>query len=249
MTASRFAIYDIMYDYRQDWRAYAHESGVHEDIIAFLNFSPDTCVRVESTDNDIAGKLFPCPRTWTRLSTEMKVRSVLSREVTADEMSGFAGRIIGVKAAREFSAFLSFKKTLNYSPKKIIEGTEKDPEVGLRQEHFHILLQGIIKALVQEAKTDGIIYQEDGVYKMDATKPLSMEVINVFVNALRWILKVNELDAKLTAIVEFKSDIPLFSRLLSDNRFNTACPEVDIFFADNCQLIATHRNEIKNLKF
>ena len=39
---------------------------------------------------DSAGKMFPCPRTWERLSIELKMRRARGKEVNIDDIGAFA---------------------------------------------------------------------------------------------------------------------------------------------------------------
>ena len=132
MTISRFEVYDIAYDFQEDWRPYAQSHGIEDNIIAFLSFDPSACVRVESTDMDDNGKLFACPRTWERLSHELKMRKAIGKEVRQDDIGRFAGRIVGVNAARHFQAFCATIERLDVSPEKIVNGEERDPSADMK---------------------------------------------------------------------------------------------------------------------
>lgn len=237
MTISRFSVYDIAFNYRKDWRPWAHANNVSPDIIAFLNFDKDCCVRVESTEMDDAGKLFPCPRTWERLSTELRMRSALGKEVSQVDMTNFAGRIIGIKAAREFSAFLLFKQRLDYSPERILDGTERDPEE-MEKETFHILLQGCIKNTQELLNTTG-----------DGSGNYPYETYEKVGNFVRWILKMVELENKINAIVEIREDLPDVKMMLCEDDFDEICPELLQFTSEHAALINSSINDINNFKF
>lgn len=235
MTISRFSPYDINYDFKRDYRAYAHASGVNEDIIAFLNFSPETCVRVESADTDSAGKMFPCPRTWSRLSTELKMREARGKKVTPDQIANFAGRIVGVKAGREFGAFMQFRKNLNYDMRKILDGTERDPEVGMAKETYHIIMEGLFKLIKDELKD----YDD-----------VPLEMYHRVGNMISWILKFHELENKINAIIEIRDDIPAIAELMFDDDFaDTCCPELNAFFEDNMALLQSSLDDLQGLRF
>ena len=217
MTLSRFACYDIAYDYKTDWRPYAHKTGINEDIIAFLNFKPDACVRVESNDMHIAGKMFPCPRTWERLSKDLAMRAALQREVSFAQMPNFSSRIIGSVAASEFSAFLAFKTRLNYSPDKILAGKEKKPG-NMQPEEFHILLEACLKKLKVAVET---------TRDSDGNHPL--ETYMLLVNFMNWILDMMSFEFQVNTIVEMKqiNDIKM---ILVDDDFVDLCPRFGEFF-------------------
>lgn len=236
MTLTRFSAYDIKYNYKKDFRPYAHRTGLNEDIIAFLNFSPDACVRVESTDMDEAGKMFPCPRTWERLSIELKMREAMGKKVDIDSIGNFAGRIVGVKAGREFGAFMSFKKRLDYDFNKILDGTERDPEVGMAKESYHIIMEGLFKLVKDELKN----YD---------TNEVPQEMYFKVGNMVSWIMKFNELENKINAVIEIRDDIPAIAELMFDDDFvDTYCPELNEFFDDNAALLQSNIDALENLR-
>lgn len=240
MTISRFVTYDISYDYKRDWRPYAHASGIDSDIIAFLNFKPECCVRVESTDMDDAGKLFPCPRTWERLSTELRMRRVLGKEVSATEMVNFAGRIIGVRAAREFSAFLAFKSKVSYSADAIIEGTEIDPSP-MEKEVFHIILESCIKNLK-------VIFTKE----KDSNGDYSLHAYKSLANVLTWFIKCSdfELENTLNAVIEIKTDLPDALNIIEDEDvFDDLCPSFNEFIMEHATLIAQNISSLESYNF
>lgn len=238
MTISRFTAYDVSYDYKRDFRPYAHATGISEDIIAFLNFSPDVCVRVESSDMDEAGKMFPCPRTWERLSIELKMRKVRGKEVPIDSIGNFAGRIIGKQAAREFAAFLEFKKRLNYDFEKILDGTERDPEVGMAKESFHIILEGLLKRIKDELKS------------YNSVDEVPVEMYHRVGNMISWLLKFQELENKINAIIEIRDDVPSIAELMFDDDFaDECCPGLNDFFSDNSSLLQSRISDLENLRF
>ena len=236
MTLTRFSAYDINYNYHKDFRPYAHATGINEDIIAFLNFKPDLCVRPESTDMDSAGKMFPCPRTWERLSIELKMRKVQGKPVDPDQIANFAGRIIGIKAGREFGAFMQYRKTLAYDIDKILEGTEKDPEVGMPAETYHIIIQSLIKKITDKVKT------------YDSIDDVPLSVYEMCGHMLHWILKFQELERKVNAIAEIRDDCDLLVDIIFDDDFaENYCPEIDDFLRENNVLLNSAFNNIAGL--
>lgn len=236
MTLTRFSAYDINYNYHKDFRPYAHATGINEDIIAFLNFKPDLCVRPESTDMDSAGKMFPCPRTWERLSIELKMRKVQGKPVDPDQIANFAGRIIGIKAGREFGAFMQYRKTLAYDIDKILAGTEKDPEVGMPAETYNIIIQSLIKKITDKVKT------------YDSIDDVPLSVYEMCGHMLHWILKFQELERKVNAIAEIRDDCDLLVDLIFDDDFaENYCPEIDDFLRENNVLLNSAFNNIAGL--
>lgn len=227
MTISRFSVYDVSYDYKKDWRPWAHANNVESDIIAFLNFDATACVRVESDDMDNAGKLFPCPRTWERLSTELKMRSVIGKPVSEQDLANFAGRVVGTKAGREFAAFYAYHTKVNYSPEKIITGEERDPQP-MEKQVFHILIQACIKLVsskLEKEKTPSGSYTETG----------AMYVVNMF----NWVMGFERFDFEncMETIFEIRSQSTSISEVLQDADFYTLCPKAQDFFERNAEYI------------
>ena len=236
MTLTRFSAYDINYKYAKDFRPYAHATGINADIIAFLNFKPDLCVRPESTDMDSAGKMFPCPRTWERLSIELKMRQAQGKPVDPDQMANFAGRIIGIKAGREFGAFMQYRKNLTYDIDKILAGEEREPEAGMSIETYHIIMQSLIKKEADKLKT----------YKSIDDVPL--EIYYECGHMISWILQFQELERKINAIAEIKNDCPLLVDIIFDDDFaEKCCPGFDDFFIENNVLLNSAFDDIADL--
>lgn len=227
MTLTRFSPFDIQYDYKRDWRPWAHEHNIDPMIIAYLNFKPENCVMVESTDMDDAGKMFPCPRTWERLSIELKMRKAVGKPVKPSELGNFAGRIIGKRVGREFAAFASFSDDLPFEPSKIIEGTERDPEP-VKEEVFHILLESCISIMKETMKqtNDG-----NGNYPADTYQKMA--------NMLNWFLGFESLALELVinAVAEIRSNIDDFSSIIFDNDFIQFTNKFNEFIENHVDLI------------
>lgn len=239
MTISRFKVYDVSYDFKKDWRKYAHETDVNGDIIAYLNFQSEDMVKVESTDMDKAGKLFTNPRTWERLSKELKMREALGKPVSVDELPFFAGRIIGTRAGQEFAAFTSFRKHITFRPEDIMEGKQPYATVPFEKiEAFHILVQQCVKSATNLLKET---VDANGNHPLDTYQQIG--------NLMRWFINYPRLDGAFSALVEFRDEVPHMSDILRDRDFDSVCPEFLEFFSTNQALIADTLSDINNLKF
>ena len=216
MTLTRFQAYDIDYDYKTDWRPWAHENGIDELIIAYLNFAPEETVHVVSDDMSKSGKMFACPRTWTRLSDELKIRKAQGRPVSQEELYAFSSRIIGETSAKGFTAFAAYRSQVKYDAGKIIEGTEKIPQEDLPVEVFHILIMSIIKQLREILKSD---INEQGLF--------SDKGYIATANALKWIMSLDrfKLDEVMNAITQLREEVPNIKSILVDPKFDPYCPE------------------------
>lgn len=236
MTISRFVGYDIDYKFKTDFRPYAHESNLNSDIIAYLNFSPDDCIRVISEDTDEAGKLFPCPRTWERLSIELKMRQALGKPVSLEEMANFAGRIIGRKTGNAFSAFVQFKKVMTYDIDKIFDGTENPPTMAMQKEVFHLLLQGLIK------KSEEMISLEIS----NTGNRVPEAIFPQLSNMVKWLLHPDmSLENQILAVFEIGRECKALNAVLCNFKFTKMCPDFDKFFEEHSELIASDFDNLK----
>lgn len=239
MTISRFEVYDIAYDFQEDWRPYAQSHGIEDNIIAFLSFDPSACVRVESTDMDDNGKLFACPRTWERLSHELKMRKAIGKEVRQDDIGRFAGRIVGVNAARHFQAFCATIERLDVSPEKIVNGEERDPSADMKKEVFFAVLQSCTKLLTKILDEHG-----DGEGNFDTVAYSSVG------NTLSWFLKMQDtdLEATVNAMMSFKTGVPNIQLIFLDSDFPPFCPEFNDFL-ENYGTMMLNQQSSFDLKF
>lgn len=223
MTISRFCVYDIGYNFQSDWRGYAYNNGIDDSILAFLNFEPDSCVQVESTDMDVSGKLFACPRTWERLSNELRMRSALGKPVKQQDMARFAGRIVGANAGRKFQAFTAYQDKVTYDPQGILNGTERDPDLNIEKQVFFILLQRCSKLLTK------LCEEHD-----DGSGDYPEEVFVAVGNVIRWFLKMQSVDLESTvsAIMALKNDDARIKQIIIDDDFSEVCPEFNTFIEE-----------------
>lgn len=227
MTLSRFSPFDIQFDYKRDWRPWAHEHNIEPMIIAYLNFKPTSCVSVESTEMDSAGKMFPCPRTWERLSIELKMRKAMGKPVKPSELGSFAGRIIGKRIGREFAAFASFSEDLSFSPQAIIDGNEREPEP-IKEEVFHILLESCISIMKDVMKSTG---DGNGNYPSATYQKMA--------NMVDWFLGFESfsLDLVINAVAELRSNICDFNSIILDEDFLQFTDSFNKFVENHVDLI------------
>lgn len=227
MTLSRFSPYDIQYSYKRDWRPWAHEHNINPMIIAYLNFKPANCVAVESTEMDEAGKMFACPRTWERLSIELKMREAIGKPVKANELANFAGRIVGKRVGREFAAFSAYSDDLPFDPNRIIEGSEREPEP-MKDEVFHILLESCISLMKTVMVETG-----DGKGNYPAATYQKMA------NMVDWFIRCESfaLELVINAIAEMRLNIADFNSILFDSDFLQFTELFDAFVTNHAELI------------
>lgn len=229
MTLNRLIAYDISYDYVKDWRPWAHAHGINDMILAFLNFKPEYIVQVQTGEADKSGKQFPSPRSWTRLSSELKIRAAVGRPVSRNELQGFASRIIGSKVAVEFAAFTEYNTKLEIDPNDIITGKISKASPTMKIEEFHIILQKVIKLLTVKIK-------EEQVGEFDFT----VEAYSATANVIRWILSLKDfmLDKAFNGLRELVNEIPEIAAITTDDEnFPQFCPELNKFYEDYAETL------------
>lgn len=233
-TISRFMIFDLEIEYETDWRPWAHSVGIHPDIIAYLNFRPEALNQIQSDESDVknAGKQFTNPRTWTALNTLLKQRDALNKPIPESKVAQYASTIIGIKYARDFESFLTFKVKSDYDTDKIMEGKEKFPnkDYELKVESMHLIVQSLI------SKMQAYIKKRD---KENGGK-FEKEDFEKLANPIKWILALPHLDMPLACMREILNEVPEFKErdVLFNPEFCKACPEFDKFLETNAELVA-----------
>ena len=234
MTLSRFVqVFDIAYDYELDFKQYAYDSGLNMDIIAYLNFKPQDCVRVESSYMDKAGKQFPCPRTWENLSVSIKTKKARGGKVSKEDMKRLAGNAIGTKTAESFFSFLKFKDNMQYDPQKILEGKEKMPKSGerLQDETYHLLLENLVTRLKGQLELTG--------------GNRTPEFDKAAANFLEWFFNLN-VEQVTNLINEIKVYLPELNGIMFDDTFVEAnCPSVNQWFEEHSDFLANHLQDMR----
>ena len=239
MTISRFAVYDVITNYETDWRPWAHANKIEADILAYLNFRPDSFCKVISTDMDKTGKQFTSARTWTTLDAEIKKRklraAMLNKPMTDQDLKRICNACIGSEVTRDFLAFLTYRSKLKYDPDKILKGIEEAP-AEMEKQSFHIILESCVKKLLEVRQ------------KNPATFTTQLA------NLVTWLLQSPELDNKLSALTELrnpteeinneKTGLAAVNLMASDPTFLSLCPALDDiiithseFFMNNADII------------
>lgn len=242
----RFETFDILYNYKTDWRDWAHRNGICEEIIAFLNFDETVCARVESTDMDSVGKGSPNPRTWELLSNNIKIYKAThgGEFYPQDEIAHRASRLIGSKAGREFEAFCAYRQKVDYSPEKILAGTEKDPDPNMEKQVFHIIIQKCITALNKDLAGKAMEVESD-FDSVDYPEECKKKVAN-FVN---WALPFEQFNFEncIQTFIEIRNTCDDAANILFRPDFGDYCPKFDDFLARNAAYLISNANDIATL--
>lgn len=242
----RFETFDIAYNYKTDWRDWAHQNGICEEIIAFLNFDETVCARVESTDMDSVGKGSPNPRTWELLSNNIKIYKATHNGefYPQEEIAHRASRLIGSKAAQEFEAFCAYRQHVDYSPEKILAGTEKEPSPTMEKQVFHIIMQKCITLLNKELK--GKAFETDNDFD-DADYP--EECKKMVANFVNWALPFEQFNFEncIQTFVEIRNNCEDASNILFRSDFGVYCPKFDAFMDRNTAYLLDNSADIAAL--
>lgn len=224
MTISRFRTFDIEYDYKRDWRPWAHNHGVNDLIIAYLNFNPSACVSPQSDEMDKSGRQFPCPRTWTELSKDLEIQEYLGTPVKQERMQHFAQTYIGEATANEFAAFTAFQGKIEMTPEMILNGEVKKVKDVLQMEVFHLTLQATVKELKRRLAAE---YDANGEYLDDSYKAVG--------NLFTWLLSLGDLmpDQTINGIRECQKEVPGVYEIVSDTDFSFYCPYFETWLKEH----------------
>lgn len=239
MTISRFAVYDVITNYETDWRPWAHANKIEADILAYLNFRPDSFCKVISTDMDKTGKQFTSARTWTTLDAEIKKRklraAMLNKPMTDQDLKRICNACIGSEVTRDFLAFLTYRSKLKYDPDKILKGIEEAP-AEMEKQSFHIILESCVKKLLEVRQ------------KNPATFTTQLA------NLVTWLLQSPELDNKLSALTELrnpteeinneKTGLAAVNLMASDPTFLSLCPSLDDFIITHSEFFMNNADII-----
>lgn len=248
MTISRFIVFDVAYSF-EDWEQWAIDNNIHQMILAYLGWKPENIVHVVSDALADAehGKAFACPRSWERLSREMKKRRAMGRAIGTEEMASIAPRVIGDKIGNEFASFCAFEKVLKkngISAEKILDGNIALPtrETIPTEEEYHIIMQSLIShmRILGDKYDAGAVKEEVAFQKV--------------INATKWIVALGsfQLELVITAFATLGAKVPLYDMVISDPDYmDTYCPEwgrfIDEHVAEyqNAQ-IAAENHRIRN---
>ncbi len=81
--------------YFEQWREWALQTGIHPAILAYLSNFPDDIYRFP---DDPSANAYPCPRSWERLSLEIKLKRITPDSPTAKVADGIVGTGVGARS-------------------------------------------------------------------------------------------------------------------------------------------------------
>ena len=233
---SRFEVFDTVTDYKEDFRPWAQNEGrIREEIIAFLNFDDSYFTKVISDPNlhdPKIGHSYSVARTWKNLNSSIKIYMSQHKGEfwPQEEIAHRASRLIGKDAANAFAAFCAFRSKVDYDPKKILAGTEKDPDMDMAKEVFHIITERCVKQLIKDLAGKGKESKVDGG---DWTYP--KECFDEVANFTNWLLhfETTNLENCLQAFVLLREGSDDIVNILVNSSFESICPAYSEFLAKN----------------
>ncbi len=246
---TRFRTFNVLPDYKY-WRKYAESIDIVEEILAFLDFNNDAFYREITTDMDQVGKAHAASRTWEMLSDEIKKYTAPINELTGlsaehmkllqqtlnwdiwdyDNILQVADGCIGTQTAREFAAFMRFREKVSYDPKKILAGTEKEPDLDMAEEVFHIIMERCVRQLKEDLKDKGKASKVDGG---DWNYP--KECFEETANFINWLMhfETTSYDKCLQAFVMARGSSEDIVNILVNSAFESYCPSYSAFLERN----------------
>lgn len=206
------------------WKKWAVEHGVNPSVIAFLSFMPEM---LHVYDPDELVGVFPCPRSWTALSTRLNAREkrTMGGVLNIDTVEINAAGAVGADAAPKFSAFYAynFKQPINVDD--IFEGRcDMGSLKEIKSEALYILTQQIVSSVENSFKTAKVT---------GGSPKVPQQLVLKVVNVCKWLVELSKvrLDAAIMGLRDIASLSPNFKAVVTeDERFDEAFPE----FIDWC---------------
>lgn len=198
------------------WKKWAVKNEVNPSVIAFLSFMPNM---LHDFDADEIASVFPCPRSWTALSTRLNAREKRSKTgiLDIDQVEIYAAGSVGVKVASQFSAFYAYNgKTI--SAEDILDGKASVKDVAnIEAEVIFLVIQQLVKAIDKLFKTTPKVNGQ-----------CSLDVLTKLVNVCKWFVGISQyrLEYAVLGIVDLAGASDDFNNtIINDDRFIELYPE------------------------
>ena len=195
------------------WKKWAISNGIDPTVLAFVSNDPSVLHQMNDIDSeDGVDTVFPSPRSWTALSTQLLG---LSRYNPAGLTQGFvqilAGTCIGAALAPRFAAFWAYNSQL-IDVEEIFAGGGIKELKNLRSEVTYLIAQNVIRAtnslISEDVKTNGSP-SEDTVKKVT--------------NLCDWITEVDKFHADLALMVlnDLSQNVKYFNDIVLEDSFDS----------------------------
>ena len=210
------------------WKDWAIKKGVHPIVIAFLSFQQED---LHVIDIDRPNDMIACPRNWVKLATQITNMEKMSGGIITDEedLEFAACSCVGMRCGPHFVSFYRYNKAV-INVEDILSG-KISPQAAdsVDSEVMYIVVQNLVKAVKDKLKLS-----RAGDYFSD---PAVKEIAN----AVNWVIGVgrrNRLDFAIMALQDLSAHVDDFTILVLDDRFSDACPEFDVFAAENAGIFS-----------
>lgn len=213
---SRATCYRIEPDVRA-WKSWALTHDVNPSVIAFINFQPD---KIHDMKTDGLASVFPCPRSWTALSTKLNAREKRANgKLSPDDVELYAAGTVGMTVASEFAAFYQFNEK-SISALDILAGkVDAHDMADVKPEVVHLTLQSLIKQSNIELAA-GRRSEENGDFTSECVKRIA--------NMVKWVVDLADVrnDYAISAFTDLASGVKDFvSLVLFNQEFDEICPD------------------------
>lgn len=228
----------------KSWKKWAVEHGVHEAVLAYLSFEPDD---IHQMYPDSVASVFPCPRSWTALSTKLKAREKMMGKILDEEQAIFyAAGAVGVRVAAKFGGFYGYMKEISgkldaediISGKIVkVQGTAPnrtftvDGLDTIPHEAIYIAIESVSKEIQKIAlDKNGVEYAEDSIVTPDG-RAFAGKVANVLMFAMA--IAGIRMDWGVAAIQELCDNVPAATSIMISDHFDEILPEYVEFSLKN----------------
>lgn len=210
------------------WKNWALKAGVHPTVIAYLSFQPD---KLHVMDVDSRYDMIACPRSWTKLSTQLKNMEKRTNKgiVEDDEDLEFSSAgCVGANNGPSFSAFYRYNKEV-INPQDILDGKVKPEEMlNVTDEVLYITAQNIV----------GLLRNEIESHKAQTVSGVDDKCLKTVGNTISWAVNLSRvgvrLDVPITIIRDLASAIgPAFGAIMLADEFDVICPDFTEFCSYN----------------
>lgn len=217
---------------KQDWLKWARTHGIHELVLAYVNWEGSTLHGYNPEITGLDGTIFPSPRIYEKVSDRLKydfVMKSMEKDPTAGIPQIIQDMIVNLLGNTEGSKFIAFaetRKTL-IDLDKVLDGTA--PPYDLKTEdadkYMSLACEGLVTRLTKLQK--GHIDYE-GAKKDNALKKDTQDVINT----IKWLHSVDRVDYMirfLSAYLQVPELLGYGNEIIFQENFQEMCPEFKVF--------------------
>lgn len=197
----------------QCWSEWATKHGLNPSVIAYVKFSPE---HLHKFNEEELASVFPCPRTWEKLSTKLTAREARNggKKLNPNDVRLYAAGAIGNDISVQFATFYEFN-TEAIDPEIIMSGKATGKDLVNKREVLFLTIESLTYALNEKFKKHGAS---------------SSEAFSAVANTFKWAISLEKinLDFSIQCISQLSASVSgLDAVVLSDEFEDEArgCPE------------------------